>query len=56
LQNYGFDRIISNMIAGPENSKFASEREKMVYYDMEGRGITEARCFRLALISFSRNV
>ena len=30
------------MIAGPENSKFASERKRMVEHDLKGRGITEA--------------
>ena len=30
------------MIAGPENSKFASERQRMVSHDLKGRGITEA--------------
>ncbi len=30
------------MIAGPENSKFASERQRMVEHDLKGRGITEA--------------
>jgi protein-L-isoaspartate(D-aspartate) O-methyltransferase len=42
LQNYGFGRIIRDMIAGPENSKFASERQRMVEDDLKGRGITEA--------------
>jgi protein-L-isoaspartate O-methyltransferase len=30
------------MIAGPENSKFARERERMVEHDLKRRGITEA--------------
>ena len=30
------------MIAGPENSKFAEERQRMVAHDLKGRGITEA--------------
>ncbi|MGD0572053.1 MAG: protein-L-isoaspartate(D-aspartate) O-methyltransferase [Sedimentisphaerales bacterium] len=30
------------MIAGPQNSKFASERKRMVEHDLKGRGITEA--------------
>ena len=30
------------MIAGPENSKFAGERERMVEHDLKRRGITEA--------------
>ena len=30
------------MIARPENSKFASERQRMVEHDLKGRGITEA--------------
>ena len=30
------------MIAGPENSKFARERERMVEHDLKERGITEA--------------
>ena len=30
------------MITGPENSKFARERERMVEHDLKGRGITEA--------------
>jgi protein-L-isoaspartate(D-aspartate) O-methyltransferase len=30
------------MIPGPENSKFASERQRMVEHDLKGRGITEA--------------
>jgi protein-L-isoaspartate(D-aspartate) O-methyltransferase len=42
LQNYGFDGIIRDMIAGPENSKFTSEREWMVEHDLKGRGISEA--------------
>jgi protein-L-isoaspartate(D-aspartate) O-methyltransferase len=30
------------MITGPENSKFARERQRMVEHDLKGRGITEA--------------
>jgi protein-L-isoaspartate(D-aspartate) O-methyltransferase len=30
------------MITGPENSKFASERERMVEHDLKRRGISEA--------------
>jgi protein-L-isoaspartate(D-aspartate) O-methyltransferase len=30
------------MIARPENSKFAEERQRMVEHDLKGRGITEA--------------
>jgi protein-L-isoaspartate(D-aspartate) O-methyltransferase len=30
------------MISGYQNSKFASERERMVEHDLKGRGITEA--------------
>ena len=30
------------MIAGPQNSKFASERQRMVEHDLKRRGITEA--------------
>jgi protein-L-isoaspartate(D-aspartate) O-methyltransferase len=30
------------MIARPENSKFAGERQRMVEHDLKGRGITEA--------------
>lgn len=30
------------MISGPQNSKFASERQRMVEHDLKGRGITEA--------------
>jgi len=30
------------MITGPQNSKFARERERMVEHDLKGRGITEA--------------
>ena len=42
MQNYGFDRIIRDMISGPHNGKFARERERMVQHDLKGRGITEA--------------
>ena len=42
MQNFGFDRIIRGMIAGPENSKFADMREWMVEHDLNGRGISEA--------------
>ncbi len=31
-----------DMITGPQNSKFARERERMVEHDLRGRGITEA--------------
>jgi protein-L-isoaspartate(D-aspartate) O-methyltransferase len=30
------------MLTGPQNSKFASERQRMVEHDLKGRGITEA--------------
>ena len=30
------------MITGPQNSKFARERQRMVEHDLKGRGITEA--------------
>jgi protein-L-isoaspartate(D-aspartate) O-methyltransferase len=42
LKNYDFDRIIRDMTAGYQNSKFARERERMVEHDLKGRGITEA--------------
>ena len=30
------------MITGPQNNKFANERQRMVEHDLKGRGITEA--------------
>jgi protein-L-isoaspartate(D-aspartate) O-methyltransferase len=41
LQKGVCERIITDMIAGPENDKFARERQRMVDNDLKGRDITD---------------